>query len=314
MSTIFPNFSKLYTASQVSDAISFLFPGISSAELHSFARNKVLHSVAVAKRQLPVGVLGASVLSPRFGLGNGSKLVVIKINEKSPPSIHDFFMLNLVHALSDVVLTTGQILREEPKNHTDIQGPFAKGLKLWREEVLKLSGESNALVLTQNPSEFDLHLIGRELDEGRPHHVVFTDCDRVFRSPAMKSDRTSSVVDFLSTLPTDFFSEEKNKKNLSLLLSFLASKLSVCIDCGPSTTVPIYQSVLDDLRRPDKNLSFAFIPDVLFLSVYQGESFNDACVGKDFITEEDIHLLYEEKSKLVLDDWTFYVFIKRLKL
>jgi hypothetical protein len=70
-----------------------------------FGQAKIIHSASVWQ-------------NPRDG-----KLYSININEQSPKSKHDFWMLNFLRCYTDCVLTTGKILRNEPLCfHPDVPG------------------------------------------------------------------------------------------------------------------------------------------------------------------------------------------------
>jgi riboflavin biosynthesis pyrimidine reductase len=88
--------------------------------------------------------------------------VALRICDATPRSETDFFLLNLARARADAILTTGNILREEPNVTHTLQGPGSvpEALADWRRNVLGLRDPPWLLVLTS----------GRSLD---PDHPAF---------------------------------------------------------------------------------------------------------------------------------------------
>jgi riboflavin biosynthesis pyrimidine reductase len=75
-------------------------------------------------------------------------LRALRIGEAAPGSETDFFVLNLARARADAIITTGQILRDEPTLRYDLQGSSAQGLAAWRREVLGKTEPPHVIVLT----------------------------------------------------------------------------------------------------------------------------------------------------------------------
>jgi hypothetical protein len=61
---------------------------------------------------------------------------VLRINDSTPKSATDLFALALARARADVILTTGQILRDEPELRMDLPGELGPALARFRREVL----------------------------------------------------------------------------------------------------------------------------------------------------------------------------------
>lgn len=90
-----PRYSKSNVSLQVLDKVTKMIGGFDS-----FARAKVIHSAAVA-------------------LKKDNKLYQININEHSPQSENDYFLLSFLRTYSDCIITTGKILREEDQAFSD---------------------------------------------------------------------------------------------------------------------------------------------------------------------------------------------------
>lgn len=84
---------------------------------------------------------------------NGAR-VALRICAATPRSETDFFLLNLARARADAILTTGNILREEPDVTHALQGPGAvpEALADWRRNVLGLRDPPWLLVLSSGRS------------------------------------------------------------------------------------------------------------------------------------------------------------------
>ncbi len=106
---------------------------------------------------------------------SGDDNTVMRICEETPRSELDFFALNVARARAEAIVTTGQILRDEPDLRHSLQGPGAIPLALaaWRRQRLGLVDPPWVVVLTS----------GRGLD---PDHSVFAAPVRpvVFTDPA----------------------------------------------------------------------------------------------------------------------------------
>lgn len=100
------------------------------------------------------------VASVGRGPGGGPRCV-LHIHPGSPRSSHDRFLLGLARARAEAVLTSGRILREEPRLTHGLPGPpgLRRALAAWRREALGLEEPPWLLVLST----------GRELSPG--HHA-----------------------------------------------------------------------------------------------------------------------------------------------
>ncbi len=76
---------------------------------------------------------------------NDERNVVMAIDERTPTSVLDGFILGLARARADCILTSGSILRAEPEVRHDLAGaPVAASLLAsWRAEHLPTANKSN---------------------------------------------------------------------------------------------------------------------------------------------------------------------------
>lgn len=84
----------------------------------------------------------AAIWSP-----DGERQAVMRIDERTPRSDADRFLLNLARARADAIVTTGATLRAEPSLRFVLEGPEAPAMMRWRIDVHGLLPPS-ALVLT----------------------------------------------------------------------------------------------------------------------------------------------------------------------
>lgn len=75
------------------------------------------------------------------------RLFTLRIGSLTPRSATDFFALELARARADAIVTTGQILRDEPGLTSDLTDPE---LLAWRRERLEKSVPPLSLVLSRD--------------------------------------------------------------------------------------------------------------------------------------------------------------------
>lgn len=85
-------------------------------------------------------------------------LHAIRIGPEAPKSESDLLSLAAARARSDVILTSGQILRDEPDLEHTLPGPCGPELASWRREGLARPRPARTVVLTS----------GRDLDLAHP--------------------------------------------------------------------------------------------------------------------------------------------------
>eukprot|EP00466_Bigelowiella_natans_P018172 jgi/Bigna1/77095/fgenesh1_pg.45_\ len=175
-----------------------------------------------------------------------------QINESSPESATDFFILNACRAAADYVVTTGEILREEHDLNTDIQGQHAEDLAAWRRELGKTEPQPTTVVMT-NSSELDFeHPLF--LQEGRKRMIYTSESTYA----TLQRRRIDPSIDFLVS----------NAPSLQGLIHELqnqhkdASPCTISVEAGPTTSSTVYAG--GDIEDGDMGS-----PDLLFLSEYR---------------------------------------------
>jgi len=196
--------------------------------------------------------------------------LTLAINQDTPESAHDAFVLNLTRARADAIVTTGKNLRAEPELNHDLQGPGDLGQALlhWRRDHLGKPNRPVTLVLTS----------GRTLDLGhrifrswtRP--VIYTGREGGWRLESRAADAGVEVVPVA-------------EPSLRAAVDFLRREFgaaTVAIEAGPSTSRELY----DDPLRVDE----------LLLSVYEAPDLPQTVRGGDFLTAEDLARLFPRFS------------------
>ena len=117
---------------------------------------------------------------------------VIAINASAPASPTDRFVLHLARSRADAIVTTGSILRAEPKLTHGVAGPAKDRAELdaWRRESLGRSASPLSLVLTGGEG---LDLDHSLFQAGNPC-VIYTGEDAAERLRAAGSERGIEVV------------------------------------------------------------------------------------------------------------------------
>ncbi len=219
---------------------------------------------------------------------NGSlNPVVLKIGSATPRSSSDTFLLAAMRARADAVLTTGAILRAEPRTTLELPGPPAtvRALAAWRREVLGRPRPPVGMVLTS----------GRELDFGHPffdgpgRRVVFTDAQEATRLRRI-APRTVRIVG----------DPAPGTRTAVAHLRQVEGARTVLIETGPSAGRDLYRSPL--------------AIDELVLSIWEGENLPRAVVGGELPSLECLDELFTSRSSPVTVDetsgrWTFQRFI-----
>jgi riboflavin biosynthesis pyrimidine reductase len=165
------------------------------------------------------------------------QLHVIKIQEGAPKSSSDAFVLRFWRAHYDAILTTGQILRDEPtlSYAQSGDGPLALGLTRYREQVLGKSGPTRCVILTRGLQLSADHPVFR--DRHGLELIVLTPPQNVAELQEMLGDRAEVVG-----LP---------QLDARRALDFLQRTGATCIgvEAGPSVAGTLYgaEPVVDHL-------------------------------------------------------------------
>lgn len=190
----------------------------------------------------PAGVLHVTSVWEQL-LDTRVELVTLKIDQRAPPSRHDFFVLNLCRARADAIVVSGKILRDEPEVRHTLQGAgqLPGALAAWRREHLGKDTPPTSLVLSS----------GRGLDLDHP---LFADAHRpiVYTSPEGRDRLASEAAARGIRLVADA------QANLRRAVDFLRTEGAgtVSIECGPRTSRQLYEPPV--------------VVDELLLSVFEG--------------------------------------------
>ncbi|MEM8959944.1 MAG: dihydrofolate reductase family protein [Acidobacteriota bacterium] len=197
-----------------------------------------------------------------------SGLRTLAINEATPKSRHDLFVLDLARARSDALLTTGKILRDEPEMTHDLQSPAADALHSWRRQKHGKHQQPLTVVLTRGD--------GLDLDHpafrGWTRPLVFTSLearDALAEEASLGGIEVVGVAEPNARTAIDYLKRERGCR-------------AITVEAGPSTNVPLY----DDPAAIDE----------LMLSVYEGESLDTAAQGDLFLDPERLKKLFPWRS------------------
>ncbi|MCR9166469.1 MAG: dihydrofolate reductase family protein [Nannocystaceae bacterium] len=181
-------------------------------------------------RTLPVDAGVVHVVATWF---DGDCHRVIRIEPDSPKSDADFFALNLTRARADIILTTGQILRDEPELEYALPDAWSDAMTAWREAALGRTAPPKVAVLTS----------GRGIDPEHPAFhgwaspVVLTSTDA---ARALRRDLPAHVrvIGLPSTEPRDVVATLRAD-----------GAKTIAIEAGPSTARALYAepSIVDEL-------------------------------------------------------------------
>jgi len=234
-------------------------------------------------------------------------LLTLRIDEHAPKSATDYFILNMCRALSDVVVETGQIIRDEPRLVADVKGPDAELLMDWRKEVLRKASPPSTLILTRSLSRLNP---AHPIFSHSPSPVfVFTSKDSAGQAEnkelqwKLEANDTINMDASQDILCSKVAPHSSNSSPVYLVghpspslcsaLNFLRQQRmsAISIEAGPHTTWPLYYPT--DLPSPISSTSPRDSPptsplsplspsssttpldpfctvDLLFLSLYSG--------------------------------------------
>lgn len=188
---------------------------------------------------------------------SSGSLRVLRIQEATPKSPLDFFLLNVARARAEAIVTTGKILRDEPDVQHGLAGPGAAALERWRRERVGLGAPPLLLILTS----------GRGLDLAHPalqatvRPLLYTS-----RESAAVLDRSAAGgrVDIVGD------SEPSVRRAIALLRS--RGYKAISIEAGPSTARQLYEPPL--------------VIDEIALSCFLGPDLPPGVAGGELLTAE----------------------------
>ena len=209
---------------------------------------------------------------------------VIAINASAPASPTDRFVLHLARSRADAIVTTGNILRAEPKLSHGVAGPAKDRAELdaWRRECLGRSASPLSLVLTSGEG---LDLDHSLFKAGNPC-VIYTGEDAAKRLRAAGSERGIEVVG----RPTP------SLRNALTWLREEREARTVSIEAGPTTTLPLYEEPIA-IRE-------------IMLSIYEEPELTEAARGPLFLDPGELEARgFEAEHRVSLQEpsgrWSF---------
>jgi riboflavin biosynthesis pyrimidine reductase len=182
---------------------------------------------------------------------SAARWVTLRIVDAAPRSATDRFVLNVVRARADAVVTTGRILREEPALRHALEGAGreAEALRAWRAEVLGRTDPPSSLVLTSGRGLDLRHPVLAETKA--PPSVVFTSAAAAERI-AGEARRVGSdvvVVGHASPGLREAIAHLRRERGCR----------TIAIEAGPSTARVLYE---DPVGVDELVLSLYLEPDL----------------------------------------------------
>lgn len=225
----------------------------------------------------PVGVLHVAAVG-RDGMGRSQ---VFRIDSGAPSSATDGFALAVARARSDVILTTGRILRSEP----GVSHFLEPDLLAWRREVLAKREPPTVVVLTR----------GRDLPYGHP---VF---DREHVLVATRRDAARSIEDAMGQRPVQVMQLTDSSPRTVVAALARRGFHDVCVEVGPSTAYALYES-------PP-------IVDELMLSIYAEKPLTESQSAGAFVDDERLREVFGDAATDVARDeasgpWRFRRYVR----
>jgi riboflavin biosynthesis pyrimidine reductase len=169
---------------------------------------------------------------------DASTLRAIAIGPAAPRSPSDAFLLDAVRARADFVLTTGRILRLEPRlQHWPPPGE-TQSFERWRSDVVGKPEAPRSVVLTSGrelPAEHPV--LDRARRAARPLLLTTSEGERSLRAWAREQD-----IDVVSP-------KEPGPRAAIEHLIASGDELTIAIEAGPTTTASLYDEpcLVDEL-------------------------------------------------------------------
>ena len=229
----------------------------------------------------------------------GGERRVLRINEQTPRSAVDYFLLNATRAWADVVVTSGKIVRDEPELSFDLDGPSgvsASALAAARAARTAVplhvgvlssgSGLSENLSVWQTEAAFTLITSDGGKQESAQWAagagVALQALDPVGPRAAVEWARDSAE-------PLGNAGEPGSRSN------------RVSVELGARSSVHLYGNASGEARP---------LVDVLALSEYDGPV-PDPVVGEPFLPGIDLKRLYSPGPATSSGDWRFRMWSRR---
>lgn len=230
----------------------------------------------------PAGVVHVAAV----GREPDGELVVLKINQDTPRSLHDRFALDLARARADVIVTTGAILRAEPGLRYELASDRAEALHTWRTDQLGRPTPPLVVVLTGRE---DIDVDHPTLHGwARPWIFTNVDCAKSLHG------RLPSHVG-LAGVPSP---------DLETLIDWARRRFdarTITIEAGPTTTRPLYEDG-------------PALVDELMLSIFEG-TVPHAARGDAFASERSLERCFPRRheGKVIHEESGPWRFVRLLR-
>lgn len=223
-----------------------------------FTRSKVIHSTSCY-------------------LNEKDQLFTINIGKNSPKCLADLWVLNFLRCYSDCILTTGQILRQEPLAFHPEQ-PKALGFdpKVFFEKPKPVCVMTNTL----NKQFTDSNLLYHETK---------------YRKLVLTKPQTLQRFEMLdSQLPPQVEMKAIEDLNMRRAIKYLQEQEKhkmILVECGPSTTIPAYSETHQVSKakvQPEviDHICDGNPIDTLVLSMFVGTLKDSRCLGYPFLNRQ----------------------------
>lgn len=216
---------------------------------------------------------------------SGDEYITMNILPETPQSSHDKFALSLVRAETDAIITSGRILGEEKDMTHAPFGEAAEGLARYRLETLGKTEQPYSLILTRG-KDF-IRYLGHPLFNSGTKSIIYTS-DAA--PEELKEEAEKRGIEFVRD-------PNPSIRNAIAYLQKQRGAKAVSIEAGPSTSKQLYgeQPAVEELR----------------LSVFQGQSIDDAVKGGPFVLPSEVTKIFgSPKSSFQTKEgsgpWEFY--------
>lgn len=230
----------------------------------------------------PAGVVHVAAV----GREPDGEMVVLEINQATPRSRHDRFALDLARARADVIVTTGAILRAEPRLAYELESDRADALHAWRMDQLGRPTPPLVVVLTGRE---DIDLDHPTL-HGWAQPWIFTNAE--------------NAKALHGRLPGHVGLVGEQTPSLGSLIDWARRRFdarTITVEAGPTTTRPLYED------QPG-------LVDELMLSVFEGK-IPTAARGEPFVSAQTLERCFAQRreGEPVLEDSGPWRFVRLLR-
>lgn len=204
----------------------------------------------------------------------------LRIAPGCPQSDTDAFLLRAARMRAEAIVTTGQILRDEPQL---THGESDRGLRAWRRERVGLQASPRTVILTSGDQIDMKHpALGTE---HRPMIITREEAAAPLRNAAHRAGVTLEVIGREATSIRD---------TLALLRG--QGHRTVLVEAGPTTAVSLY----DEPLRVDE----------LLLAVYRGAVLAPQWIGPRFLNLNALEGAFRRRTPPTAvgepsGEWTF---------